>query len=331
MKHIGILTSGGDAPGMNACIRAIVRAAGKENIRVTGFIRGYAGVLDNQYRTLDELSVSGIISSGGTILLSARCLEMMEEAGCDKAAQNIKNLGIDGLIVIGGDGTFRGAADLSARGIATIGIPGTIDGDLSYTDYTIGYDTAVTTIMESMDQLADTMRSHDRICVVEAMGRNCGLLSLYGGIAGGAQSILLPEQEVDLDEVVTKIETARDAGKTHALIVVSEGLRLREGGQKGTAMGAAHIAQLIASRIPDADVRPVVLGHLQRGGRPTARDRIAATNMGVYAVELLSQGKVNRVIGQKGGEVFDMDLFESQKVPKTFNQKQLEIAKLVAL
>lgn len=306
MKKIGVLTSGGDAPGMNAAVRAVVRAAIHKGMEVVGIYRGYNGLINGDIRPLDERSVSDIIQRGGTVLYTARCLEFKERAGVLKAKQTCIENGIEGIVVIGGDGSFRGAADLSAEGILCIGLPGTIDNDIAMTEYTIGYDTAMNTAMELIDKLEDTASSHDRCSVVEVMGRRAGYIALNTGIACGATAIFTSEMPYDIENVVKKINASRATGKNHFIVVVSEGVG-----------NTQEIAKEIEERT-GIESRVTILGHVQRGGSPTLRDRVEASKMGYYAVQLLEQGIGNRVVGLKQGEVVDVDIQEALKMKKAF-------------
>ena len=314
VKRIGVLTSGGDAPGMNACIRAVVRSALARGIECVGIRRGYAGLIAGDFMEMDNSSVSRIINRGGTILYSARCDEFRTKEGQQKAANTCKLLGLDGLVAIGGDGTFRGAQDLSKFGISVVGIPGTIDNDIVCTDYTIGYDTAANTAVEAIDRLRDTMQSHERCSVVEVMGRNAGHLALYVGLATGATSVLVPEKKLDFEhDVVDCIRGARLSGKTHYMIIVAEG-----------AGSAIEIGKQIHETI-GLDPRVTILGHIQRGGTPTARDRVMATRMGYHAVKVLAEGKTNRLICSRHGSMVDLDLEEGLAMKKGLNAQQYEV------
>ena len=286
MKSIAVLTSGGDAPGMNPAVRAVVRTACQRGIKVYGVDRGYTGLINGDIHEMNLRSVSDIITRGGTILYSARCPEFKTEEGLQKAVATCKKFGIDGMVIIGGDGSFRGARDLSLRGIPCIGLPGTIDNDISCTDYTIGYDTCLNTIVQMVDRIRDTSESHDRCTVVEVMGRGAGYLALEAGIAVGATSIIVPEVEYDIErDVIARIREFQKTGKKHFIVIVAEGVG-----------GTAEIAKKIEAET-GVESRATILGHVQRGGSPTARDRIMASQMGSRAVDLLTQGIGNRVIG----------------------------------
>ena len=306
VKTIGVLTSGGDAPGMNAAVRAIVRAGISKGYRMMGIQRGYNGLIDGEVYEMNMRSVSDIIQRGGTILYTARCKEFREMEGVLKAKEMCQKVGMDGLVVIGGDGSFRGAGDLSSVGIPCVGLPGTIDNDIACTEYTIGYDTAMNTAVEMVDKIRDTAQSHDRCSVVEVMGRRAGYIALNCGIACGATCIVVPEIGLDMDKVVAKIEAARALGKKHFIVMVAEGI----GNVKG-------IAQEIEART-GIESRETVLGHVQRGGNPTLMDRVVASKMGYHAVELLSKGIGNRVVGQQHGEIVDYDIKEALAMKKEF-------------
>ena len=318
MKTIGVLTSGGDAPGMNAAVRSIVRSAEAMGIKVKGVMRGYNGLIENHFVDLDIRSVSDIIQRGGTALYTARCPKFKTEEGIAEAIKNCKESGIEGLIVIGGDGSFRGARDLSLHGIPCVGIPATIDNDISSTDYTIGFDTAMNTVVELVDKLRDTACSHDRCSVVEVMGHGAGDLALQCGLAVGATSVIVPEKEYDPEAVITKIRETQKRGRNHFIIVVSEGLcDVRE----------------LAKQIEEAtgiESRATILGHIQRGGSPTLRDRVIASKMGYAAVELLKDGIGNRVIALKNCEIVNYDIFEALNMPKTFDEETYLLANMIS-
>ena len=314
VKRIGVLTSGGDAPGMNPCVRAVVRTALYHGIECYGIRRGWNGLINGDIVKLDQKSVSHTINKGGTILYTARSKEFMTEEGQRKAVSTCKFLGLDSIIAIGGDGTFRGARALSKYGINVIGIPGTIDNDISCTNYCIGFDTAANTAIENIDKLRDTMQSHERCSVVEVMGRNAGFLAMYVGLAVGATAVLVPEKEIDFErDVIEKLRQARLHGFTHYMIVVAEG-----------AGDANDVAQKIREAI-DLDPRVTVLGHIQRGGAPTGRDRVNATKMGYLAVELLLAGKNNRIICTHDGEYTDVDIEEGLSMQKNIQQMEIDL------
>ena len=314
VKRIGVLTSGGDAPGMNPCVRAVVRTALYHGIEVFGIRRGWNGLITGDIVKLDQKSVSHTINRGGTILYTARSKEFTTEEGQLKAVSTCKFLGLDAIIAIGGDGTFRGARALSHHGISVIGIPATIDNDINCTNYCIGFDTAANTAIECIDKLRDTMQSHERCSVVEVMGRNAGYLAMYVGLAVGATAVLVPEEKIDFQrDVIEKIRQARFNGFTHYMIVVAEG-----------AGSATEIAAKIKEAI-DLDPRVTVLGHIQRGGVPNGRDRVNATKMGYTAVELLAAGKANRIVCTQGGGITDVDIDEGLSMKKGVQQIEFDV------
>ena len=320
MKSIAVLTSGGDAPGMNPAVRAVVRTACQRGIKVYGVDRGYPGLINGDIHEMNLRSVSDIITRGGTILYSARCPEFKTEEGLQKAVATCKKFGIDGMVIIGGDGSFRGARDLSLRGIPCIGLPGTIDNDISCTDYTIGYDTCLNTIVQMVDRIRDTSESHDRCTVVEVMGRGAGYLALEAGIAVGATSIIVPEVEYDIErDVIARIREFQKTGKKHFIVIVAEGVG-----------GTAEIAKKIEAET-GVESRATILGHVQRGGSPTARDRIMASQMGSRAVDLLTQGIGNRVVGIRDNKIVDFDIFEALKMTKTIDMKDYELAHEISI
>ena len=320
MKKIGVLTSGGDAPGMNACIRAVVRSSLARGIECVGIRRGYAGLIAGDFMEMDNASVSRIINRGGTILYSARCDEFRTEEGQRKAANTCKLLGLDGLVAIGGDGTFRGAQDLSKFGISVVGIPGTIDNDINCTDYTIGYDTAMNTALEMIDKLRDTTQSHDRCSVVEVMGRNAGYIALNVAIASGAMAVLLPEKEFDMQrDILDKIVETQRTGKRHFIVIVAEGIGHSQ-----------EIANEIQART-GIDTRATILGHVQRGGSPTLRDRVNASAMGYHAVCLLEQGKYNRIVGMKGEELVDYPVDEALEMTKSIDPVLVDVCNTISI
>ena len=320
MKSIAVLTSGGDSPGMNAAVRAVVRTACQRGIKVYGVDRGYTGLIKGDVHEMNLRSVSDIITRGGTILYSARCPEFKTEEGIQKAVDTCKRVGIDGMVIIGGDGSFRGARDLSLRGIPCIGLPGTIDNDISCTDYTIGYDTCLNTIVQMVDRIRDTSESHDRCTVVEVMGRGAGYLALESGIAVGATSILVPEVEYDIErDIIARIREFQKTGKRHFIVIVAEGVG-----------GTAEIAKKIEAET-GVESRATILGHVQRGGSPPARDRIMASQMGSRAVDLLTQGIGNRVVGIRDNKIVDFDIFEALKMTKTIDMKDYELAHEISI
>mgnify|MGYP004637218619 FL=1 len=320
IRRIGVLTSGGDAPGMNALIRSVVRSASANDISVLGIRRGYSGLINGDIIEMGARSVDGIIRKGGTMLYTARCKEMLTEEGLQKAADTCRYLGIDGLICCGGDGTFRGAQALSRKGVPCIGVPGTIDNDIGCSDYTIGFDTACNTAIECIDKLRDTMQSHERCSVVEVMGRRAGHLALQVGCAVGATAICLPERQLDFDtEIVEKMRIGRIKGRNHHIIIVAEGY---------------GSAQAVADQIHEAtgiDTRVTILGHIQRGGSPSAMDRVMATRMGYAAGRALMEGKANRVVVSDNNIVTDIDIEEGLAQSKDLNQCLFEAQQTVAI
>jgi 6-phosphofructokinase 1 len=320
MKRIGLLTSGGDAPGMNAAIRAVVRSGIYFGMEVFGIERGYAGLIEDNVVPMEMRSVSNIVQCGGTKLRTARCLEMMTKEGTDQAVKTLEKHGIEGLVVIGGDGSFRGARDLTERyGVPTIGIPGTIDNDLEYTDYTLGFDTAVNTCLDIINKLRDTMTSHERVSVVEVMGRRCGDIALYSGIASGAEIIVVPEIKFDMDDIVGRINRSRANGKHSNIIVVAEGV-----------MGADQFAKQL-QEVTTYSVRPTCIGHVQRGGSPSMADRMLAAQFGNKAVRLLNEGIGNRVVGIRNNKIIDMDIIEAVSMKKTFNYELYETLQMISM
>ena len=318
IRRIGVLTSGGDAPGMNAAIRAVVRTAINKGMKVKGIMRGYAGLLQEEIVDMDGTSVADTIGRGGTILYTARCPEFMTEEGQKRGAEICRKHNIDGLVVIGGDGSYRGAGKLSALGINTVGLPGTIDLDIACTDYTIGFDTAINTAMEAIDKVRDTSTSHERCSIIEVMGRHAGYIALWCGIANGAEDILLPERYDGNEQMlINRIIDNRKRGKRHHIIINAEGI--------------GHSASM-AKRIEAAtgiETRATILGYMQRGGAPTCKDRVYASIMGAKAVELLEEGKTNRVVAYKHGEFLDFDIQEALNMKKDIPEDQYEISKLL--
>ena len=320
IKTIGVLTSGGDAPGMNAAVRAIVRAGITKGYRMMGIQRGYNGLINGEVYEMNVRSVSEIIHRGGTILYTARCLEFKTHEGQAKGLARCKELGIDALVVIGGDGSFRGAKDLAAQGIPCVGIPGTIDNDIACSDYTIGYDTAMNTAVEMIDKLRDTTQSHDRCSVVEVMGRNAGYIALNTGIAVGALCTLIPEVPYDLDrDVISRMKLTQRTGKRHFIILIAEGVG-----------HAGDLANEIQSRT-GIDSRATVLGHVQRGGSPTLRDRVTASRMGYHAIELLARGIYNRVVATRAESIVDYDISVALSMYKTIDTSLLDIATAISI
>lgn len=319
MKKIGVLTSGGDAPGMNAAIRAVVRYGIFNNINVAGIKNGYRGLVEGDSIEMNLSSVADIIHRGGTVLGSARSKEFQEKDGFERALKNVKYLGLDGLVTIGGDGTFMGARELAKAGVPTIGIPGTIDNDLAYTQYTLGFFTALTTVLESVEKIRDTSSSHGRTNVIQVMGRNCGDIALYAGLAGGAEMVIIPEVDYNIDEVCDKIMQGRARGKKHSIIILAEG-----------AGDAKDISEKIEART-GVGTRYSVLGYTQRGGTPSAFDRLMGSQMGAMAVELLTNSVSNRVLGIRGNEIFHMDIEEALSMEKKFDEKTYELTKILSI
>lgn len=319
VKTVGILTSGGDAPGMNAAIRAVVRTALANGLKVKGIMRGYAGLLNEEIIDMDGRSVSEIINRGGTILYTARCQEFVTAEGQQKGAEILRKHGIDSLVVIGGDGSFKGAQKLAALGINTVAIPGTIDLDIACTDFTIGFDTAVNTAMEAIDKVRDTSTSHERCSIIEVMGRHAGYIALWCGIANGAEDVLLPEKYDNNEQaLIDRIIDNRKRGKKHHIIVNAEGI--------------GHSASM-AKRIEAAtgiETRATILGHMQRGGTPTCKDRVYASIMGAKAIELLMEGKSKRVVAYRHGEYVDFDIDEALAMSKEIPEDQYEISRKLA-
>ena len=320
VKRIGVLTSGGDAPGMNPCVRAVVRTALYHGLECYGIRRGWNGLITGDIVKLDEKSVAHTINRGGTILYTARSKEFMTEEGQRKAVSTCKFLGLDSIIAIGGDGTFRGALALSKYGINVIGIPGTIDNDISCTNYCIGFDTAANTAIECIDKLRDTMQSHERCSVVEVMGRNAGYIALNVAIASGAMAVLLPEKEFDMQrDILDKIAETQKTGKRHFIIIVAEGVG-----------HAQEIANEIQART-GIDSRATILGHVQRGGSPTLRDRVNASAMGYQAVCLLEQGKYNRIVGMKGEKLVDYPVDEALEMTKSLDPVLVDVCNTISI
>ncbi|OPJ54988.1 6-phosphofructokinase [Alkalithermobacter paradoxus] len=318
MKKIAVLTSGGDSPGMNAAVRAVVRSAIYHGCKVYGVNRGYKGLIDGDLFEMDLSSVGDIIHRGGTILRSARCEEFRTEEGRKKAHNVLNVFGIDGLVVIGGDGSFQGAQKLSEMGFPAIGVPGTIDNDLAYTDYTIGFDTALNTVLDAISKIRDTSSSHERISIIEVMGRHCGDIALYAGVAGGAEIIIVPEEEYDIDEICKRLIQSNNRGKKHSIIMLAEGVG-----------NANEIMEQIKEKT-GLDSRATILGHIQRGGTPSAFDRILSSQMGAKAVELLLEGKASRVVGIKNNEIIDMDIHEALSMERKFNSNLYKLASILA-
>ena len=320
IRTIGVLTSGGDAPGMNAAIRAVVRKAIANGKKVKGIKKGYSGLLNEEIMDMTANDVSNTIERGGTILFTARCKEFMKKEGQERGAEICRKHGIDGIVVIGGDGSFKGAQKLAAYGINTIGLPGTIDLDIACTEYTIGFDTAINTAMEAIDKIRDTSSSHERCSIIEVMGRNAGYIALWCGIANGAEDILLPEKyDYNEQQIINNIIASRKRGKTHHIIINAEGI--------------GHSTSM-ARRIEAAtgiETRATILGYMQRGGAPTCKDRYYASIMGAYAADILCQGKSNRVVGYQHGEFLDFDIEEALNMHKNIQEYVFEVSKVLAL
>lgn len=319
MKTIAILTSGGDAPGMNAVIRSVVRTAIYNDLKVLAIKEGYNGLIKGDIETMTLSSVADIIHRGGTILRTARSEEFMTEEGMNQALDVIKKFKIDAIVVLGGDGTFRGVRELAKRGIKVIGIPCTIDNDLGYTDYTIGFLTAVETAVSAISKLRDTSESHGRAIVLQVMGRNCGDIALYSGIAGGAESIVVPEVKLDIDAIINKIKNGKKRGKKHHIIVAAEG-----------ALDAYELEKIIEEK-GGIETRVTVLGYVQRGGVPTVQDRILASDFGYDAVNLLISGKSGLVLGYKNGKIIELDIDEALEAKKEFNKDLLKMVDILSI
>ncbi len=331
VKAIGVLTSGGDAPGMNPAVRAVTRAALYKGIRVFGIRKGYKGLIERDAVELNVRSVSDIIHRGGTVLYTDRCLEFKEEPGIQKGIAFCKELGIEGLVVIGGDGSFRGARDLSIRGIPCVGIPGTIDNDINSTEYTLGFDTSMNTVVEMVDRIRDTCQSHDRCSVVVVMGNGAGDIALCTGIACGATAVIIPEKPYDIQkDVIDRIIEVRKTGKQHFIIMVAEGIVEKKDREEKIYRFAQDLSHEIESKT-GVVTRATILGHVQRGGSPTVRDRVVASQMGYHAVELLSKGIGNRVVVMKDGRITDFDILEALNMPKTFDEELYNIANTISL
>lgn len=330
IDRIAVLTSGGDAPGMNAAVRAVVRTALYHDIEVIGVYKGFIGLLESNFKQMGPRSVSNILGRGGTVLYSARCPEFKRAESVKKAVQNCRNAGIEGLVVIGGDGSYRGARDLSQEGLPCIGLPGTIDNDISSTDYTIGFDTAVNTVVENVDRLRDTTESHARCSVVEVMGRNCGDIALHSAICTGAVSVLIPEIEFSIDkDVIGAMKVTLSEGKNHFIVIMAEGVT-------GSTLcddenlSAGMLAKYIQERT-GVETRATVIGHVQRGGTPTVRDRVLASELGSYAVRLLKDGIGNRVVGERDRCIVDFDIFEGLNLTKNVDWELVRVAKEISI
>lgn len=319
MKKIGILTSGGDAPGMNAAVRAAVRKALSMDMEVYGIERGYEGLLDGEIKQMEWKSVGDILQRGGTILRTARSERFMTEEGQDHAAKMLQTFGIEGLVVIGGDGSFRGGLDLSKRGIEVMGVPGTIDNDLGYTDYTIGFDTAVNTVLSLISNIRDTASAHERTTIVEVMGRRCGDIALHAGLAGGADVILVPEVEIDINKVCRKVLRGQQSGKLHSIIIKAEGVQ----------MSSDELAKTV-EEMTGREARAVVPAHIQRGGTPSGRDRILASLMATKAVQLLYDDEKSKAIGISGNDIVAYDLEKALGVKREFGWEMYELADVLS-
>jgi 6-phosphofructokinase 1 len=322
VTKIGVLTSGGDAPGMNAAVRAVVRTGIYHGLDVFGIMRGYNGMVEDDIFQMDSKSVANIIQRGGTILKTARSMEFFEPEGRQKAYENLKKRGIDGLVIIGGDGSFRGAQRFSNEyDIPCIGIPGTIDKDIAGSDATIGFDTAVNTAVEAIDKIRDTMDAHDRLFIVEVMGRDAGYIALHSGIATGAENILIPESKTDIEELIHSLTKNEKRQKLVNLIVVAEGDEFG---------GANELAKVIKERVPQADTRVCILGHIQRGGSPSCQDRLIASHMGYYAVESLIIGRNNVMVGVVNNKIHYTPLDKAVKEKQKIGQEWMKIVKILA-
>ncbi|MEN2467080.1 6-phosphofructokinase [Ornithinibacillus sp. FSL M8-0202] len=319
MKRLGVLTSGGDAPGMNAAIRAVVRKCIYHGVEIYGIKNGYQGLIEGNIEKMDVGSVGDIIQRGGTTLYTARSLEFKTEEGQRKGIEQLKKFGIEGLIVIGGDGSFRGAQKLTEKGYPCIGVPGTIDNDIPGTDFTIGFDTALNTIIEAIDKIRDTATSHERTYVVEVMGRDAGDLALWAGLADGAESILIPEKKDDLKEVISRLKRGVERGKRHSIIIVAEGV------------GSAFDYSEQIKKETNLETRVTVLGHIQRGGSPTANDRVLASRLGAKAVELLLDGKAGRMVGIQNNKLVDHDITEILKETHSIDEEMYQLSKELSI
>jgi len=315
MKNIAVLTSGGDAPGMNAAIRAVVRTAINTGFDVYGVRKGYRGLLNGDFVKLNESSVSDTIQRGGTILQTARSEEFKTEEGINKAVNMARIFGIEGLVVIGGDGSFAGAKRLSDKGVPCIGLPGTIDNDLAYTDFTIGFDTAVNNVLDAINKIRDTSTSHERVSIIEVMGRHSGDIALYAGLAGGAEAVIVPEIPFDIQDICKLLIERKNRGKLHSLIILAEGV------------GDAKKLERQLAEMVDVEVRATILGYTQRGGNTSAFDRILASRLGARAVELLAEGKGSRVVGIRDNHIIDMDITEALSMEKKFHKELYDLAR----
>jgi 6-phosphofructokinase 1 len=314
MKKIGVLTSGGDSPGMNAAVRAVVRKGIFHGLDVFGIYHGYQGLIEGEIKQLDLGAVGDIIHRGGTILHTARCPEFKTEEGQVKAIDQLNRLGIEGIVIIGGDGSYRGAQALTEKGYPCIGVPGTIDNDIPGTEFTIGFDTALNTVLDAIDKIRDTASSHERTYVIEVMGRNAGDIALWTGLAGGAETILCPEYEYNMEEIIAKLDRGRDRGKKHSIIIVAEGV--------GSGIDVAKEIEMKTG----FETRVTVLGHVQRGGSPSARDRVLASRLGARAVELLLEGTGGRAVGVEHNQLVDYDIIEALQKRHTIDRKMYDLS-----
>ncbi|MCL1809903.1 MAG: 6-phosphofructokinase [Clostridiales bacterium] len=320
MQRIGILTSGGDAPGMNAAVRAAVRSAIYYDMEVYGIERGYEGLLDGDIKEMKVSSVSDILQRGGTVLRTARSDRFMTQEGQKRAADMLENFEIDSLVVVGGDGSFRGALELSKHGVCVMGVPGTIDNDLGYTDYTIGFDTAVNTVLGAISNIRDTSSSHDRTTIIEVMGRHCGDIAIHAGLTGGAEYVLVPEEDNNINALCRKVIEGRKRGKLHSVIIKAEGVE----------MPSQELADIIKERT-GLETKIVILGYIQRGGSPSARDRMLASRMAYKAVELIREGSVNKAIGVIGDEIVHFDIAEALEMKRPFDDGIVKMANILSI
>ncbi|MBS4216862.1 6-phosphofructokinase [Bacillus sp. FJAT-49711] len=319
MKKIGILTSGGDAPGMNAAIRAVVRKSIFNGLEAYGIYQGYSGLINGNIKQLELGSVGDIIHRGGTMLRSARCNEFKTKEGQQKGIEQLKKFGIDALVVIGGDGSFMGAKALTEQGFPCIGVPATIDNDIAGTQFTIGFDTALNTVLDAIDRIRDTASSHERTFIIEVMGRDAGDIALWSGLAGGAETILVPEEKYDMENIAERLRSGQKRGKKHSIIIVAEGV-----------MGATEFAEELKKSI-DIETRVSVLGHIQRGGTPTGFDRVLASRLGARAVELLMEGKGGRTVGIEKDKIIDNDILSALEQPRTFSQDMYDLSQVLSI
>ncbi|XYY59362.1 6-phosphofructokinase [Bacillus velezensis] len=319
MKRIGVLTSGGDSPGMNGAVRAVVRKAIYHDVEVYGIYNGYSGLISGKIEKLELGSVGDIIHRGGTKLYTARCPEFKTVEGREKGIENLKKLGIEGLVVIGGDGSYMGAKKLTEHGFPCVGVPGTIDNDIPGTDFTIGFDTALNTVIDAIDKIRDTATSHERTYVIEVMGRHAGDIALWAGLAGGAESILIPEADYDMQEIIGRLKRGHDRGKKHSIIIVAEGVG-----------GGVEFGKRIEEET-NLETRVSVLGHIQRGGSPSASDRVLASRLGAYAVELLLKGKGGRRVGIQNNKLVDHDIIEILESKHTVEPNMYQLSKELSI